>query len=219
MIKALQNELKQIKTILARIGEVNSINDLETILQFEFLKSTAKDKVKYPPLPFAIQKNEIEALKKDGWLNAENQLNVEKFEGANTLEKLLFSLIWKNGDLRKISKILDGIESKPFGDSDRITFYKFGEFLKNPKTEIIVDQHVIRAFRYIKAIEEGLPLEELAQRKKLDYLTGKHDEDIGKYKAWIKENKWVNPEIKTKEKYLEIMDDIMFAIGKKIKGK
>ena len=212
------NEKKLVEVIISKIKSAGSLGDLEEILADNYPEKYKKDKDKYPTLPFSISKAEIDTLKDAGWIDGDNQLVVEKFDAASTLEKLLFSLIWKNGDLRKISNIIDGIQSKKVNLSDRITFYEFGRYLRNPKTEVIVDQHVIRAYRYMKAIEEEPSSDELSKIKKLSNLFGKHEEIVKEYKTWLSENDWVKQEIKEDPLYLGIMDDILFALGKKLKA-
>ena len=218
MKSSLMNEKKLVEVIISQIKSAGSLGDLEEILADNYPEKYKKDKDKYPTLPFSISEAEIDTLKDAGWIDGDNQLVVEKFDAASTLEKLLFSLIWKNGDLRKISNIIDGIQSKEVIPSDRITFYEFGRFLKNPKTEVIVDQHVIRAYRYMKAIEEEPSSDELSKIKKLSNLFGKHEEIVQQYKIWLRENDWVKQEIKEDPLYLGIMDDILFALGKKLKA-
>ena len=71
--------------------------------------------------------------------------------------KLLYSIIWKNGDLLKVKHIIQGIleseienvdnNDKEFVEKqDSLVFYQFGKYLTKKNNEPIIDQHVVRAF-------------------------------------------------------------------------
>ena len=207
------------KEIISGLSKCKSIKNLELLLSKDFLKKGLKDKRKYPSLGYNIPKAEIERLKHNGWIDINNQLVVDKFSSASTMEKLLFSIIWKRGDLRKISKIIDGIEGENVSNSERITFNKFGEFLLNPATNIIIDQHVIRAYQLIEFwnADKIKPNKELTKIRKKDILTGKDKELINGYKNWIRHNTLDKAEIKQDKKYLGLMDELLFAFGKIVK--
>src|SRR4051812_5477313 len=61
----------------------------------------------YPKLDVRISYEEILTLKKRGILGEDN--NVKDISGFNAAEKLLYALIWKNGDLKKVKHIVNGI--------------------------------------------------------------------------------------------------------------
>lgn len=223
MLKAISKVVSPPKTIVQLIdelGEVRTIEELAQLSEAVTLQTVRKNPEIYPRLPFSITETEIKALKASGWINETNQLNVEKFAEASTTEKLLFSLIWKNGDLRKIAKIVDGIEGKEATENDFITFMHFGNYLRNPVENIIIDQHVIRAYQIIKALSEGKEINNskiITSIRKKQTLKGKDKELIAAYKNWIRENQLIHPDIKRDHRYLQVMDDLLFAVGKYLK--
>lgn len=202
--------------IIEQLGKATSIKELETNLNNPLLKKYKKDDTKYPALQFKISPSEIKVLQENGWLNHKNQLNTDRFEYANSLEKLLLSLIWKNGDLKKIAKIIDGIEGKTITDKEPIIFHHFGNYLKNPATEIIIDQHVIRAYRIIEIFlaKNGLSQSDLLTIIKKDTYKGTDSPLVTNYKNWIQHNKLINKAIPRDQQYLRCMDDLLFAIGR-----
>lgn len=84
-----------------------------------------------------------------------------------SLEKLFFTLIWKNGLLNRFSSIIDGIkdpnnttnksdddgsETEYLEPNNGIVFTQFGRYLSNKKQPII-DQHVLRYYYLIKMLK------------------------------------------------------------------
>ncbi len=223
MLKAINKVEAPPKTVIQLIDElenVKTIDELRNLSQTVTLYKVRKKRETYPKLPFSIASAEIKALKVSGWIDEDNQLNIKKFATASTTERLLFSLIWKNGDLRKIAKIIDGIEGKVAGKNDFLTFIHFGNYLKNSTENIIVDQHVIRAYQIIKLINEGKQISNskvIIDIRKKQTLKGKDEELIVAYKNWIRDNKLINSAIRKDHQYLQAMDDLLFAIGKYLK--
>jgi hypothetical protein len=186
-----------IKEFFIKLDKVEKKKEIEELFkELNIERKFQKNKDEYPSLEFNITKDEIEILKGEGFITNDNNLNVSlsKKHDLSTLEKLLFAVIWKNGDLPKIKHIISGIYGE---ESAGKVFNQFGRHLCN-KNELIIDQHVLRAYIYYK---ENNIIE------KVDKI---FDEYSNEYKKWINNN-----EIFKENK--DLMDDILFAIGRKIK--
>lgn len=153
---------------------------------------------KYPKLNFGITKDELENF---GDRIPQN-LDLSK---ESTLTKLLYAIVWKNGDLGKEEHIIKGI--KESNDTERIVFYQLGKHLTDRK-QPIYDQHVLRAFQFYENIE-------IEKNKVIgDSVTKtQHGELADRYVQWITET----AQTKHFECYTYWVDKILFALGKKIK--
>jgi hypothetical protein len=188
-------EIKEFFIKLDKAGKKEEIEELFNKLNIE--RKYQKNKDEYPSLEFNITKDEIEILKKEKFITTDNNLNVSlsKKSDLSTLEKLLFAVVWKNGDLPKIKHIISGIYGE---ESTGKVFNQFGKHLCNNE-ELIIDQHVLRAYIY------------KGKDKIIEKIDDKvFDEYSNEYKEWINNN----PLFKENK---DLMDDILFAIGKKIK--
>jgi len=180
--------------------DLNSSKTVDDIKKL-FLKYDIKriDRIKYPYLEFSITSEEINELKKIGIITKENQFSqdLSKNIDLTPLEKILYSIIWKQGDLKKEKHIISGILGI---DTERMVFNQFGKHLRD-KYEPIIDQNVIRSYIY--------------------FTTGKIINDINEkhfklysnnYIDWIKKNDLFNSN-------QLIIDELLFSYGKKIKPK
>lgn len=205
-----------IPTLIQKMKAATSLSELNAIKDTAPFKQYQKKEKQYPPLPFQISLSEIQALKDKGWIDTNNQLTVSQFKDASTLEQLLLSIIWKNGDLRKIARIIDGIESVEVEAKSYVPFYQFGQYLRDGTKGIIVDQHVIRAYRVITAISKREDV--LQEILKKETLKGKQDFQLTEgYKKWVVGNDLIQVSIKQEPDYLQVMDDLLFAVGKYLK--
>jgi hypothetical protein len=166
---------------------------------------------KYPQLLFKISQEEIIELKKKGSLDNSN--TVGDVSGFTPMEKLLYALAWKNGDLQKIKHIVAGIMAAPDDSFDEaIVFRQFGKHLSGRQNEPIIDQHVLRAFALYKFREEP---EEIGRYRKLKVITGKDRNLIDDYKAWL--SKDLHFELRQIPDYTYHVDKVLFSLGKYIK--
>src|SRR5690606_17466080 len=122
-----------------------------------------------------------------------------------------YSVLWKNGDLRKLNHIIQGISE---GDEetekvDGPVFYQFGKFLAN-KSEPVIDQHVIRAFAVYRPIYN----ESVDELRKIDVINKKHLNYTINYKDWF--SKLPN-QVKQIPEASYYIDKLLFAAGKSIK--
>lgn len=195
-----------VEKIFRAIENAKSISDLKEICEYPEISDSLIDQAKYPRINFTISAEDINFLIASGKVNQDYFTLSDNFMPETLMEKLLYSLIWKQGDVEKISKIIQGINNAP-NDSDSIVFYYFGKHLANKRNPII-DQHVIRAF---KCHEKGISYANLKA------LSQKHNkDDVYRYLSWIKEVALKFTDI---EDCIYEIDRILFALGKTIKVK
>jgi hypothetical protein len=176
------------------------------------MKYRMDDKV-YPRLKFKITKQEIEELKEKGLITADNLL--ADIANADPLTKLLYSVSWKNGDLKKVRHIIEGIVSgREDAKENGLVFYQFGKYLMKKPGEPIIDQHVLRAFGLFKANSDSERVEKL---KRLSLITKKEKELIDQYKLWLRTE--LTKELRGSENYSYHVDKVLFAVGKSVKEK
>ena len=176
------------------------------------MKYRMDDKV-YPRLKFKITKQEIEELKEKGLITADNLL--ADIANADPLTKLLYSVSWKNGDLKKVKHIIEGIVSGQEDEKENgLVFYQFGKYLTKKPGEPIIDQHVLRAFGLFKANGDADRVEKL---KRLSLITKKEKELIDQYKLWLRTE--LTKELRDSENYSYHVDKVLFAVGKSVKEK
>mgnify|MGYP000938719341 CR=1 FL=1 len=190
------------------VDEVERIlDDLKIDMKFRM-----DDKV-YPRLKFKITKQEIEELKEKGVITADNLL--ADIATADPLTKLLYSVSWKNGDLKKVKHIIEGIVSGQQDEKENgLVFYQFGKYLTKKPGEPIIDQHVLRAFGAYKANGDK---EKLDRLKRLSLITKKEKELIDQYKLWLRTD--LTKELRDNDNYSYHVDKVLFAVGKSIKEK
>ena len=168
---------------------------------------------KYPSIQFCLNEKDIIELKNMGFINDQNKLTTKLSENLDEIDpitKLLYSMLWKNGDLGKENKIINGIlnncdDKLP---DNGIVFYQFGKHLKN-HNEPIIDQHVIRCF----LIKNENNYKNIEKHLQIETLTKKHIKVVQNYKKWVidtvKKGKYTTNDI----------DEILFGFGKMIKSK
>ena len=182
----------------------NNRDDLEKLFITFSLKRRDK---KYLDIEYDISKEDIEQLIKTKFLTNEFSLNplLAKNINLTLLEKLLFALCWKNGHLGKELRIILGILGlNNFNVNSGIVFNQFGKHLNN-KDEIIIDQHVMRAYIFYKEIKkgnEGIIKKDISPSDYIYYLDD--------YKSWINNN-----ELYRNNKRL--LDELLFSLGKNMK--
>lgn len=191
-----------------------TVDDVEKIL--DDLKIDAKyrmdDKV-YPRLKFKITEQEIDDLKEKGLITADNLLT--DISNADPLTKLLYSVSWKNGDLKKVKHIIEGIIAGQADEKENgLVFYQFGKYLTKKPGEPIIDQHVLRAFGIYKAHGDNDKIERL---KRLSLITKRDKGLIEQYKLWLRTG--LTKELRDIEDYSYHVDKVLFAVGKSIKEK
>lgn len=191
-----------------------TVEEVEKILDdLRIDKKYRMDDNVYPRLKFKITKQEIEGLKEKGLITADNLLT--DISSADTLTKLLYSVSWKNGDLKKVKHIIEGIISGQTDEKDNgLVFYQFGKYLTKKPGEPIIDQHVLRAFGLFRANGDNDKVEKL---KRLSLITKKEKVLIDQYKLWLRTE--LTKELRDNENYSYHVDKVLFAVGKSVKEK
>ena len=195
----MENLVKKVFDILENNLSINEkIVEIENFGNFGdyFKNESEKLDKKYPMIDFEINFEDDEII-------FSKIVNEENFQEdlKTPLEKLFYSIVWKQGDLTKIKHILKGIKNE--SPENAFVFHQFGKFL-NDKKQPIIDQHVLRAFDYYKKDFEF---------QKISEVSKKHENLIREYKNWILET------FKTQEIYdykflLYKVDRILFLLGK-----
>lgn len=130
------------------------------------------------------------------------------------LERLMAATLWKQNDLGKIGYIAAGIVEKivPIGGKDSGTkapiFKQFGRHLSGPHSQPIVDQHSLRAYRYL------LGQDLCDHRHRLDTVKA---QEVKSYIDWVQAlaGRGIS-EVGTDHLYE--FDRSMFALGKATKS-
>ncbi|MBC6399585.1 MAG: hypothetical protein GDA37_00935 [Ekhidna sp.] len=93
------------------IQTATSNKQIDSLISGELNKNKMDTQV-YPYLHFSISSPEIQELFNSGLLNSDGNLasNISQRDDLNPLTKLLYSVLWKNGDLKKIKHIVQGIQ-------------------------------------------------------------------------------------------------------------
>jgi len=224
------NEAEElVVSIFTEINNSKSIGQLLNLLNNNKIKSKKIDVKKYPQINFRILLAEIEELETKGILE-ENKFNIQKidFTKESTLTKILYSILWKNGDLGKENHLIAGIKGIEKDDHKGLVFYQFGKYLNDDKRkEPIVDQHTLRAFGVYCCLSNNIEnIQKKVQIKKgnlklnteyylkFEATSQREIPLIEEYKNWIKSH-----ELYKENEFVYILDMILFALGKSIKIK
>jgi len=209
-------EAKQIvNKIFTSIRTATSNEQIDELISGE-LEKNKMDKTAYPYLDFSITPSEIQELVNLGILNSEGNLSpsFSKRNDLNSVTKLLYSVLWKNGDLKKIKHIVQGIQQSNKQTSlkdDGLVFYQFGKFLTKTGQPII-DQHVLRAFAIYRSKDD----DEIKLLRKKGAVNKGDRAFIEEYKNWLKSGE-LTAELRSKHQYSYHIDQLLFALGKTIK--
>ena len=203
-----------IRRTFEKLLKSKTVDEVEEILDdLEIDKKNRMDDNSYPRLKFKITKEEINGLKENGIITADNLLT--DISNADTLTKLLYAVSWKNGDLKKVKHIIEGIISGQEDDKENgIVFYQFGKYLTKKSGEPIIDQHVLRAFGIFKADGDKEKIEKL---RRLSLITKREKELIEQYKQWLQTD--LTNELRDNDNYSYHVDKVLFAVGKSVKDK
>ena len=158
----------------------------------------------YPEIPFEITNGDLEQIKR-----------LYKFPSAVDLdhswtswEKIFYGILWKDGKLESIKRIIEGAEGalKNTNElpSSAVVYYYFGRHLTNRLKEPLVDQHVVRAYRLIENQDQS-KIQEIRQS---GIPTVKEAED---YREWF--TTILNSENITTYEDSRALDSFLFALG------
>lgn len=196
--------MEELKALFEELEKTQTIQEIEQIiLKHEISSKLQVLETKYPRIKFDVTPAEI------AFLTEKNEIGMDKL--TTPLEKLMYAVLWKQGDLPKVKHIIDGIISTASNDYNEpktaLVFHQFGRFLADKK-EAIIDQHVLRAFAIYKANTD---------EKAKWYLENgeKNPKDIiQKYQTWLNKNRFSNDSDK-----MFLIDRLLMVIGKSCKNK
>lgn len=209
-----QAKLK-VDEVFASIRTSSSNKQIDDLIAGE-LATNKMDAEAYPYLHFSLTASEVEELFNSGILNSEGNLSSDFSErlDLDPLNKLLYSVLWKNGDLKKIKHIVQGVQQTnelKTTKEDGLVFYQFGKFLTK-SGQPIIDQHVLRAFAVYKATEP----QQVQQLRNKGTINKKDLPLIEEYKNWLRSNE-LTAELRNQNEYSYHIDQLLFALGKAIK--
>lgn len=204
--------------IFGLIRNANTIEELISIEENEFEDKYRMDKASYPKIEFAIKPSDINELVDRGYLNSDFSFSENVTEKiTDPLTKLLYSLSWKNGDLKKLKHIAKGVSEVEIENPNQdvaLVFYQFGKHLTKKEGQPIIDQHVIRAF----SISNTNDANTIERYRKLGVIGKNEKEIINNYIVWLGSGK-LSDNLKSMKDYSYFIDKILYSTGKKIKMK
>lgn len=218
-----RNVCELVASVFKRIVQAPTCDALGDIVRSsQELQSKAMSESRYPPIRFHICAAEIESLQNSGILDSNGRLRADfNNESMSTLEKLLFAIVWKNGDLGKECHIVKGVQTSHDPEADKtsskaIVFRHFGKYLAD-RNNPIIDQHVMRAFALYRQCGNASDDEITRIRSKADLKSGDVDL-IRAYHDWLVSDS-LQPGLRKIDGYRFHVDKVLFALGKWAKQK
>ncbi|SMG16589.1 hypothetical protein SAMN05661096_00874 [Marivirga sericea] len=203
----MKDKFEEIEEVESLLKDFNSwlysptkITDFQWYDDFEEL--IEKKNKKYPDVLPSISQNEVQQL---------SEFLEEDIQASTALEKVLLSIIWKQGDYGKIKSFIETICGQEKALKTGIVFRQFARHVNNPLDQPIIDQHVLRAYLALQNIGD---IDELKNIRKRGVLTYHDEAHIENYLNWYNMKA---PPIKFKSDYK--LDDYLFVLGKLIKTK
>ncbi|UZO79274.1 hypothetical protein NBT05_09855 [Aquimarina sp. ERC-38] len=197
--------------IIEKSTNCEQLEDWEKELKNKLDKKNFIDIKKYPRIAFRFNDEDLDYFRDES-----NQELASLIGSSNDLkltprEKLMLSMLWKNGDLGKEKHIINGLLNKDHEKSKKTgqIFHQFGRKLKSPDKEPIIDQHILRAFKYYQNTSNT------GEYAYSEHFSKQNSKAISDYKDWITENVLANKP--NPEDYLYYTDRILFGIGKYLK--
>ena len=216
--KVLVRDLLNMICLSKSIGELRSIPD-----KLDYGSQIKKNMpgTKFPRLILRVSIEEIEFLREEGVISERMQFSSilatgEYAQGKRMtpLEKLLYSILWKNGDLGKERLLISGIFGKGHDQQTGTVFHAFGGYIGGQHC-YIMDQHTLRCF----AIQASSN-EEITRVRALGSIEGTNPE----HGAWMAAYRQFYDSVGTdllceKSDFLYEVDRLLFGAGKFIKLK
>jgi hypothetical protein len=180
---------------------------------------------KYPRLSFRFEDADFNVLQHylNDDLMLKSDLSTGKVDGKilTPLEKLLYAILWKNGDLGKERLLLRGIQSGSTQDNRNddaaVVFFEFGRFLANNNV-FILDQHTLRCHSAYNACVENSD-DKFEYARKLNSIN-KYSIHAGLIENYKKYYSGLKNKIDYKNtEFYYHLDRLLFGVGKMIKCK
>jgi hypothetical protein len=202
-----------VDSIYQSIHNATSIEQIKLLWDEFELRKVESLELKYPRIDFKLNKDELKFIydrlvKNEPIINSQSDLN-------DPLSKLLYAMVWKNGDLPKLKHIVMGVfgEMPAYKENEGIVLFYFGRYLTNPNANSIIDQHVIRTFKLFISKDENA-FDEII---KFNGVKMKHNLDVTGYFEWLAMN--ICEPLKSNSDALYEIDKILFSLGKMMKSK
>jgi len=209
---------KLVDDTFAFIETAESIDELQKIFddsRIEIIKKNRMDDETYPQLHFKITADELKDV--DFLINSDTfSKDITKLK-LDPLTKLLYAICWKNGDLKKVKHIIQGVTSNQTDIDDKndgLVFYQFGKYLTKKSGEPIIDQHVLRAYEVYRADKTDKSIDQIRSKST---VTKKDKALIDCYKLWLATG--LTESLRKNEDFCYHIDRVLFALGKTIKAK
>ena len=172
--------MHMVKSTFERIKKAQSKSHLQKIQQDPLIKFKF-DEQKYPPLQFVLSNEDVEVINQA--VNPENgHFDIQPLLN-DPISKLLYALVWKQGDLLKLKTLLAGINGvNDLSQKQGAVFRQFGRHLVD-RNEPIVDQHVLRAFAIFQNSDDESKVSSIRKKKQFEV------DLINLYRKWFQENK------------------------------
>lgn len=195
--------------------------------RFSNLKSLFFNTDVYPDLPCSefFCANDAESAMMVKLINEQGYLakDIEHWLVGNPLAQLMYAFIWKMRHRKKLRPLVHGLLQTPVErfDGDRFVLYQLGRHLTD-RQEPIVDQHNIRAHRFLVHIELQRKLQLALDGDtvgKIRRSRSVEKQDLDDYVKWI--NKMLpptsfttEPQLAMRERALFWIDKLMYSLGK-----
>lgn len=197
--------------IIEESNEYSILKDFENNLKIKLGSKYFINEEKYPRINFKFNNEDLNYFFELEKQEKELKSFIDNPDDLTPREKLMLSMLWKNGDLGKEKYILDGLFNKERSDNKNsgYVFYQFGKKLKSPSKEPIIDQHILRAFKFYQNV---------VHQNNYSYSdttsTKENQKAIQEYKIWIEKKIIAKND---SEDFLYYTDRILFGIGKYLK--
>jgi len=207
--------LKLVETTFTQILNADKVSDLKKILTSDpLLEKWQMDRNKYPELQLKLTDNDISSLMTK--VGNDLRLHMDLSAKLETpLEKLLYALVWKNGDLQKVAHIIKGaadVRPTSLTNGPGQVFRQFGRHLAD-RSESIVDQHVLRAFELYEQVNDPDSARVKSIRKKINW--DNNVDCIERYKRWLCVH--FKKRQDAESGYVVNIDRVLFALGRAVK--
>jgi hypothetical protein len=198
---------KDVSSLLAEIRNQRSNGSL-----LKYAKRVTSDRThllhrhlnSYPQIPFEITNGDLEQIKELYGFPSD----VDPAHSWTSWEKIFWAILWKDGKLESIKRIIEGAEAALKNTSklpsSAVVYYYFGRHLTNRLKEPLVDQHVIRAYRLIENQDQS----KIQEIRQAGIPTAKESED---YRVWF--TGILNSENITTYQDSRALDSFLFALG------
>lgn len=158
---------------------------------------------KYPNLNLVFGNNMSELEEKFDF-----KLGQLRSSSLTQLEKLFYAVSWKQGDIRKLKHVYEGLKaSSDEPPAKGLIFWYFGKHLADPINNPIVDRNVILTFTMYN---DPVNLERIL---KVSTLSAKELPFVRDFIDWYRTK--IKIGLRTNKECRQLLDDVLFAVGQR----